>query len=96
MKTLRNTLFALLVTLVVIAIPVAVLAQDGGNYSGDDAYDPAAGGLGAPSSGFVMNFSGDDVYDLAAGGHPPETPVLYTNRFSGDDVYDPAAGGNPR
>ncbi len=94
MKTLRNTLLGLLVTLVLIALPTVIFAQDGGNYSGDDAYDPAAGALIASNARFVTNFSGDDdAYDLAAGGQPAETPVRYVNRFSGDDAYDPAAGG---
>jgi len=93
MKTLRNTLLGLLVMLILIALPTAIFAQDGGNYSGDDAYDPAAGALIASYARFVTNFSGDDAYDLASGGQPEDTPVLFVNRFSGDDAYDPAAGG---
>ena len=89
MKTLRNTLLGLLVTLVLIVLPSAVFARGGGNYSGDDRYDPAAYGLSAPTAEFVMNFSGDDVYDLAAAGQPAETSTRHANRFSGDDAYDP-------
>jgi hypothetical protein len=93
MKTLRNTLHGLLITLVLIAVPFTAFAQDGGNYSGDDVYDLAAGALSAPNPQFVMNFSGDDTYDLAADGQPTETPAHYAKRFSGDDDYDSAAGG---
>jgi hypothetical protein len=45
----------------------------GGGYSGDDAYDPAAGGqprvsLVKPFQASTGSYSGDDVYDPAAGG----------------------------
>ena len=93
MKTLHKMALGLLITLAVIALPTVIFAQDGGNYSGDDAYDPAAGALIASNARFVMNFSGDDAYDLAAGGEPAKTPMRYVNCFSGDDAYDPAAGG---
>lgn len=48
------------------------------SYSGDDAYDPAAGGLspGQKSSDLVK-----------------EQPVRKSGGYSGDDAYDPAAGG---
>jgi hypothetical protein len=46
----------------------AVSASSAASYSGDDAYDPAAGGF--PALAFVMaraSYSGDDAYDPAAG-----------------------------
>jgi len=63
------------------AIPVA--AQTAGSadrsYSGDDAYDPAAGGL--PS--------------LTVAAIPHRIIPTGATTFSGDDSYDPAAGGLP-
>ena len=93
MKTFRNTLFGLLFTLALIALPAVAFAQGDANYSGDDAYDLAAGALTAPNPQPVMSYSGDDAYDLAADGQPAETPARYAKRFSGDDDYDSAAGG---
>jgi hypothetical protein len=48
------------------------------SYSGDDAYDPAAGGLSIKQS----------PANLAK-----EQPVRQSGGYSGDDAYDPAAGG---
>jgi hypothetical protein len=71
--------------------------EGGGTFSGDDAYDPAAGGLAVlMSAGDVVGatFSGDDAYDPAAGA----LVVLMSAgdvvgaTFSGDDAYDPATG----
>ena len=91
MKILRNSLLGILASLILIALPTLAFAQDGGNYSGDDAYDPAAGGLYfEPSVHYVQNFSGDDDYDPAAGGQPTTAPARYVNRFSGDDSYERA------
>jgi len=43
----------------------------GRSYSGDDAYDPAAGAtLGGSLAAVTGRFSGDDAYDPAAGGYP--------------------------
>ena len=95
MKTLRNTLFGLLFTLALIALPAAAFAQGDRTYSGDDVYDLAAGALSAPSPQFVMNFSGDDAYDLAAGGFFYEPTVRYVSNFRGDDAYDPIFGWTP-
>jgi len=79
MKTLRNTLLGLLVTLALIVLPPVVLAQASGNYSGDDDYDPAAGGLFyEPTLSYVANFSGDDAYDLAVDGHSAEVPTPFS------------------
>ncbi|NOZ72357.1 MAG: ester cyclase [Chloroflexi bacterium] len=44
---MKKLLFTLLSLLVLIAFPAMAFAQGGGSYSGDDPYDPAAGGLGA-------------------------------------------------
>ena len=48
------------------------------SYSGDDAYDPAAGGLSI----------GQKPSDLVK-----EQPLRKSGGYSGDDAYDPAAGG---
>jgi len=48
------------------------------SYSGDDAYDPAAGGLGI---------------ELQLPVSINEKPALRSGGYNGDDVYDPAAGG---
>jgi len=48
------------------------------SYSGDDAYDPAAGGLGSEQQS--PDFTN-------------EKPDLKSGGYSGDDAYDPAAGG---
>jgi hypothetical protein len=89
--------------LILMAAPIAAadrsvsvqqpqLQDEGGSFSGDDAYDPAAGGSALPGGRQVNSFSGDDAYDPAAGGMllPASS---YVSSFSGDDAYDPAAGG---
>ena len=69
----------LIVLLLLVAVPVAAQTADVGDisYSGDDPYDPAAGGLPAISldpirqqefASSATTFSGDDAYDPAAGG----------------------------
>lgn len=62
------------------SLPVAPERVQGAHssYSGDDAYDPAAGGLSPDQrpSDLVM-----------------ENPVRKSGGYSGDDAYDPAAGG---
>ena len=65
-------------------------------YSGDDAYDPAAGGTPERSVlSIAGSYSGDDAYDPAAGGTPERSVVIIAGGYSGDDAYDPAAGGHP-
>lgn len=65
------------------------------SYSGDDDYDPAAGGRPERSPALFGGYSGDDVYDPAAGSYPEQFVVSPFGGYSGDDAYDPAAGGNP-
>ena len=71
----------------------------GGQFSGDDAFDPAAietTKVSLPNAG--SSFSGDDAYDPAAA---LELPIQTSDHrtapairsFSGDDSYDPASGG---
>jgi hypothetical protein len=62
------------------SVPVAPKRVQGAHssYSGDDAYDPAAGGLSL----------GQKPSDLIR-----EQPLRKSGGFSGDDAYDPAAGG---
>jgi len=78
-----------LVLLLVVAFPLAAAAS----YSGDDLYDPAAGGFPGLYASIAASFSGDDAYDLAAGAFPERGALLFAAGFSGDDAYDPAAGG---
>lgn len=103
MSVLRNVksfksnylLVGSLVLLLMGAFPLAAAAGaiDGSSYSGDDAYDPAAGGFPELYSGAAFSFSGDDAYDLAAGGFPERGALIFAAGFGGDDAYDPAAGG---
>ncbi|HSQ26526.1 MAG TPA: hypothetical protein VLM80_05325 [Anaerolineales bacterium] len=71
----------------------------GGQFSGDDAFGPAAidtTKVSIPNAG--LSFSGDDAYDPAAAlelpiqtGDHRNAPAIRS--FSGDDSYDPASGG---
>jgi hypothetical protein len=67
--------------LLLMVTPVAAQTADAGakSYSGDDAYDPAAGGLPALSVVVV----------------PQRIIRSSASTLSGDDAYDPAAGGLP-
>ena len=91
----RYLLVGSLVLLLLVAFPLAAAAGsiDGSSYSGDDAYDPAAGGFPELYAGSAFSLSGDDAYDLAAGGLPERGALIFAAGFSGDDAYDPAAGG---
>ena len=66
------------------------------SYSGDDAYDLAAGSRPAlfvrPDA---ISYSGDDLYDPAAGGNPARAARSAPTSHSGDDAYDLAAGSLP-
>ena len=95
---LSNSRFVLvgsLVLLLLAALPLAAAAgsADGSSYSGDDAYDRAAGGFPELYTSVASSFSGDDAYDLAAGGIPERAAFIFAAGFGGDDAYDPAAGG---
>lgn len=71
----------------------------GGQFSGDDAFDPAAietTKVSLPNA--RLSFCGDDAYDPAAAlelpiqmGDHRTAPAIRS--FSGDDLYDPASGG---
>ena len=83
-----------LILLLVVAFPLAAAASlDGKSYSGDDPYDPAAGGFPGLYLSVDGSLSGDDAYDLAAGALPERGALVFAAGFSGDDAYDPAAGG---
>gem|GEM_PF-2081384 len=84
-----------LILLLVVAFPLAAAAGslDGKSYSGDDPYDPAAGGFPGLYLSVDGSLSGDDAYDLAAGALPERGALVFAAGFSGDDAYDPAAGG---
>ena len=91
----RYLLVGSLVLLLLGAFPLAAAAGsgDGSTYSGDDAYDPAAGGFPELYASVAASFSGDDAYDVAAGAFPESGALIFAAGFSGDDAYDPAAGG---
>jgi len=91
----RSILVASLVLLLSAAFPLAAAAgsADGSSYSGDDAYDRAAGGFPELYGSVAASLSGDDAYDLAAGGIPERAAFIFAAGFGGDDAYDPAAGG---
>ena len=85
---------ALLLTLILASVPAALglEAEDhrvgsdlaaSPSYSGDDAYDPAAGGTPSLSLSAIPQRAFLSAALSAAAG------------FSGDDAYDPAAGGTP-
>ena len=84
-----------LILLLVVAFPLAAAAGplDGKSYSGDDPYDPAAGGFPELYLSVDRSLSGDDAYDLASGALPERGALLFAAGFGGDDAYDPAAGG---
>jgi len=87
-----------LILLLLAAFPLAAAAGhiERTTYSGDDAYDPAAGRFAPRSAGFAVTYSGDDAYDPAAGRSGFAVPSAAIARsYSGDDAYDPAAGGLP-
>lgn len=95
---LSNSRFLLvgsLVLLLAVAFPLAAAAGRDvkSSYSGDDPYDPAAGGFPELYANVAASLSGDDAYDLAAGALPERGALLFARGFSGDDAYDPAAGG---
>jgi hypothetical protein len=70
-----------LVLLLAASFPLAAAAGASDvSYSGDDAYDPAAGGLSASESP-------SESISLV------QTGLAFSGGYSGDDAYDPAAGG---
>lgn len=92
----RYLLVGSLVLILAAAFPLAALAGfDGSSYSGDDPYDPAAGGFPELYMSGAASLSGDDAYDLAAGALPERGALVFASGFGGDDAYDPAAGGLP-
>ena len=105
----RYVLAGTLILLLLAVFPLAAAADHRSDlsYSGDDAYDPAAGGLRAlsvvaesdvasyGSAGLAMavSYSGDDAYDPAAGGLPALSTVAVT--ASQSDVVDCGPVGSP-
>jgi len=77
----RRAIVGAAILCLLAATPLAAVAGDEGlgRYSGDDPYDPAAGGT--PELSVVMTSE-----------RPVFRSVF---RYSGDDPYDPAAGGTP-
>ena len=94
-SNMRTVVVATLSLVLLVAFPLVVAAGHtaGPSYSGDDAYDQAAGGFAALSTRSSASYSGDDAYDPAAGGRAALSGVTVSASYSGDDAYDPAAGG---
>jgi hypothetical protein len=96
----RYMLVGTLILLLAVSFPLAAAAggASAASYSGDDAYDPAAGGLSAYESpsesaspnqaglAFSAGYSGDDAYDPAAGG----LSASFSLAAEGDDCDDPS------
>ncbi len=81
-----------------VATPVAAQTVGVGDvsYSGDDAYDPAAGGPPALSAaGFVWSSGSEFACAPSAGELEARRSRSVDGGFSGDDAYDRAAGGTP-
>jgi hypothetical protein len=77
----RYILVGSLVLLLAASFPLAAAAgASDASYSGDDAYDPAAGGL------FAYESPSESISLVQAG-------LAFRGGYSGDDAYDPAAGG---
>jgi hypothetical protein len=98
-QLLRNQVLSagLILLLLLVAAPVAAQTGDGGgiSYSGDDPYDPAAGGLPTISLNQVplgsvassaTTLSGDDAYDPAAGGLDPLENVWVSEWVARRDI----------
>ena len=106
---LRVLLIGLLVVLLSVSLMTAWSGQERAaashlarapSFSGDDAYDPAAGSLLALLTRFAdgthaASYSGDDAYDPAAGARPARAFLAAPRSYSGDDAYDLAAGSRP-
>jgi hypothetical protein len=77
----RYILVGTLVLLLAASFPLAAAAGASDvSFSGDDAYDPAAGGL----------FAAAGASEIAS---LDESGFAFSGGSSGDDAYDPAAGG---
>ena len=84
MEQLKRTQYlsvGLIFLLLLAATPVAAqtVGVGDGSYSGDDAYDPAAGG----------------TPELSVAAAPQRNVRSGATTWSGDDAYDPAASGLP-
>jgi hypothetical protein len=99
----RYVVVGALILLLLAAFPLAAAADNmnAASFSGDDAYDPAAGGLAALSafaeapsrSAIAASFSGDDAYDPAAGGLAAVS--AFAEAASQGDVADCDPAGLP-
>ena len=77
----RHTILGMTILLLLVVTPLTAAAgsEGGGGYSGDDAYDPAAGRQ--PETSLIAPFQ--------------RSTSSFTSTYSGDDASDPAAGGTP-
>jgi hypothetical protein len=97
-KRIQYLSVGLIFVLLLVAIPVvAQTASVGdGGYSGDDAYDPAAGGLPAlPRAAFTQGADFELPCLPSASELEARRAASVDGGYSGDDPYDPAAGGTP-
>jgi hypothetical protein len=72
-----------------------IVAASARSYSGDDPYDPAAGGQPEMSISAASGQSAVRASSAGVGGILEPIVVASARSYSGDDPYDPAAGGQP-
>jgi hypothetical protein len=95
LSNVRFVMAGTLILVLLVALPLTAAAgqANSSSLSGDDAYDPAAGGF-ARLAGIPASNSGDDPYDPAAGfAGFSDRSASFVASISGDAAYDPAAGG---
>ena len=80
----------------VVAVSEMSAAAISASYSGDDAYDPAAGGAPEQSvTTLAADVSSLVACSPSAGEIEARSAWTTDGGFGGDDDYDPAAGGAP-
>jgi hypothetical protein len=90
----RTVVAGMLLFALLVAAPFAgaVGASSAASLSGDDAYDPAAGGLQALYFAEASaSYSGDDAYDPAASDLHGLAASGVVTRYTDDTACDPAA-----
>jgi hypothetical protein len=105
MNTLRFVSLGMLLGLLcaIVWVPAALGSEAGiHSYSGDDVYEPVAGGPPALSVGALAEwsvpttaggYSGDDAYDQAAGGTPEQSIAILVAQVSPVVACSPSTGG---
>ena len=94
---LLSVMVGLMTICLTVLLPAVSFASDGGGtYSGDDAYDPAAGGTPEESVSAIFKDNAAPLdCGLSAGEISRRIALRVPGGCSGDDPYDPAAGGIP-